>query len=59
MAQTAVALAGTVASAEEGPMEGVVVSAKKDNSNITVSVITDARANMRSRRRSSGPVIIR
>lgn len=43
MAQTAAALAGTVASAEEGPMEGVIVSAKKDNPNITVSVITDAQ----------------
>ena len=35
------ALAGQVSSAEEGPMEGVVVSAKKDGSTITVSVITD------------------
>src|SRR5215472_13186351 len=34
-------LAGQVTSAEEGPMEGVVVSAKKDGSTITVSVITD------------------
>jgi virginiamycin B lyase len=43
LAQTAAALAGTVASTEEGPMEGVIVSAKRDNSNITVSVITDAQ----------------
>jgi virginiamycin B lyase len=35
------ALAGQVSSAEEGPMEGVVVSAKKDGSTVTVSVITD------------------
>ena len=35
------ALAGQVSSQEEGPMEGVVVSAKKDGSTITVSVITD------------------
>lgn len=34
-------LAGQVSSQEEGPMEGVVVSAKKDGSTITVSVITD------------------
>src|SRR4051812_6319406 len=40
-AQDTQALAGTVSSAEEGPMEGVIVSAKKDGSNITVSVITD------------------
>ena len=42
-AQAAAALAGQVTSAEEGPMEGVVVSAKKQGSNITVSVITDAQ----------------
>jgi virginiamycin B lyase len=35
------ALAGQVMSQEEGPMEGVVVSAKKDGSTITVSVLTD------------------
>src|SRR5579872_455212 len=35
------ALAGQVSSQEEGAMEGVVVSAKKDGSTITVSVITD------------------
>jgi streptogramin lyase len=40
-AQAAAALAGQVTSAEEGPMEGVVVSAKKQGSTITVSVITD------------------
>jgi len=34
-------LAGQVTSQEEGPMEGVVVSAKKDGSTITVSVISD------------------
>jgi len=35
------ALVGQVSSQEEGPMEGVVVSAKKDGSTITVSVISD------------------
>ncbi len=35
------ALAGGVTSAEEGPMEGVIVSAKRDGSTITVSVITN------------------
>ena len=39
----AAALAGQVASTEEGPMEGVIVSAKKDGSPITVSVITNAQ----------------
>ncbi|HLQ89115.1 MAG TPA: carboxypeptidase regulatory-like domain-containing protein [Xanthobacteraceae bacterium] len=36
-------LAGQVTSAEEGAMEGVVVSAKKAGSNITVSVVTNAQ----------------
>ena len=34
-------LTGRVTSQEEGAMEGVVVSAKKDGSTITMSVITD------------------
>jgi hypothetical protein len=40
-AQSAVILTGYVSSAEEGPMEGVVVSARKDGATITVSVVTD------------------
>jgi virginiamycin B lyase len=36
-------LAGQVTSAEEGPMEGVVVSAKRAGSTITTSVITNAQ----------------
>ena len=42
-AQSAVALSGQVTSAEEGAMEGVIVSAKREGSNITVSVVTDAQ----------------
>ena len=42
-AQAPAALTGQVSSAEEGNMEGVVVSAKKDGSTITVSVVTDAQ----------------
>ena len=38
------ALTGQVTSAEEGAMEGVVVSAKRDGSTITISVVTDAKA---------------
>jgi hypothetical protein len=34
-------LSGQVTSTEEGPMEGVVVSAKKDGSTISISVITN------------------
>jgi virginiamycin B lyase len=41
-AQTASALSGQVTSAEEGPMEGVVVSAKKDGSTISISIVTNA-----------------
>ncbi len=36
------ALTGLVTSAEEGPMQGVVVSAKKDGSTISISVVTNA-----------------
>src|SRR5258708_12481431 len=39
----AAALTGQVTSAEEGPMEGVLVSAKKDGSTITTTVVTDAK----------------
>ena len=39
--QAAPALAGQVTSDEEGPMEGVVVSAKLDGSTITTSVYSD------------------
>ncbi len=35
------AMSGVVSSTEEGAMEGVIVSAKKEGSNITVSVISD------------------
>src|SRR5947208_6770715 len=42
-AQAPVALAGQVSSAEEGAMEGVVVSAKRDGSTISISVATDAQ----------------
>ncbi len=41
LAQNAAALSGEVSSAKEGVMEGVVVSAKKDGSTITVSVVSD------------------
>src|SRR5258708_9250575 len=40
-AQGQAALTGQVTSAEEGPMEGVVVSAKKAGSTIMVSVVSD------------------
>jgi virginiamycin B lyase len=37
------ALSGLVSSAEEGAMEGVVVSAKKDGGTVTVSVVSDEK----------------
>src|SRR5882762_7186270 len=37
------ALAGKVSSAEEGAMEGVLVSAKKAGSTITITVVSDAK----------------
>jgi virginiamycin B lyase len=40
-AREAIALSGVVSSAEEGPMEGVLVSAKKTGSTITVTVVSD------------------
>src|SRR5258707_10662540 len=36
-------LAGQVTSKEEGPMEGVLVSAKRAGSTITVTVVSDAK----------------
>ncbi len=46
-AADAPALTGTVTSAEEGAMEGVLVSAKKTGSNITITVVSDAKGNYR------------
>ena len=41
LAQSGGALTGQVSSAEEGTMEGVVVSARKDGASVTVSVVSD------------------
>ena len=38
-----VALSGTVSSAGEGALEGVLVSAKRGGSNITITVVSDAQ----------------
>jgi streptogramin lyase len=42
-AQGAVALSGQVASQEEGAMEGVLVSARKDGASFTVTVVSDEK----------------
>src|SRR5205809_3034922 len=44
---SSVALTGLVTSSEEGPMEGVIVSAKKASSTITVSVVSDDQGRYR------------
>src|SRR5207253_994035 len=36
-------LTGQVTSSEEGPMEGVLVNAKKAGSNVTITVVSDQR----------------
>jgi virginiamycin B lyase len=41
------ALSGTVTSTEEGAMEGVLVSAKRSASNITITVVSDAQGRYR------------
>ena len=40
-AQAQAALTGVVSSSDEGPMEGVLVSAKKEGSSITTTVVSD------------------
>jgi streptogramin lyase len=45
LAQGEAALTGVVSSTEEGKMEGVLVSAKKDGSTITTTVVTNASGN--------------
>ena len=42
-AQNAAALTGIVTSAQEGAMEGVLVTAKKDGANIATTVVTDEK----------------
>jgi len=46
-AQGAVALSGQVTSAEEGAMEGVLISVKKSGATITVTVASDAQGRYR------------
>src|SRR5262245_58348280 len=42
-AQTTIAFAGSVASQEEGLMEGVLVGAKRENSTMTIYVVSDEK----------------
>src|SRR5437016_4192176 len=41
--QTAAALTGVVSSQEEGKMEGVLVTARRDGANFDVTVVSDAQ----------------
>jgi streptogramin lyase len=54
-------LSGTVSSREEGPMEGVLVSAQREGSPITVTVVSDAKGHFRfpAGRLAPGPHRIR
>jgi len=45
--QSPAALTGQVTSAEAGPMEGVLVTAKKTNSTIAITVVSDAQGHYR------------
>jgi streptogramin lyase len=54
-ASAPVAFAGRVSSAEEGPMEGVVVSAKREGSIVTVSVVSDEQGRFSFPRRKLPP----
>jgi hypothetical protein len=42
-AQTGAALTGTVTSAQEGPMEGVLVTAKKEGAKFSITVVSDEK----------------
>ena len=42
-----VALSGRISSAEEGPMEGVLVSARKSGSSMTITVVSDEQGRYR------------
>ena len=46
-ARDPIALSGQVTSAEEGPMEGVLVSAKESTSTITITVVSDREGRYR------------
>src|SRR3989442_1179525 len=46
-AQTTEALSGQVTSTEEGPLEGVLVSAKRAGSTVTITVVSDQRGGYR------------
>src|SRR5712671_2940945 len=45
LAQSGAVLTGQVTSAEEGPMEGVLISAKKEGSTMTITVVSDDKGN--------------
>jgi virginiamycin B lyase len=49
------AVIGVVRSHEEGPMEGVVVNARRDGANFTVSVVSDAKGEYRFPRTHLAP----
>src|SRR5215831_15700384 len=54
-AEPSIALTGRVSSIAEGAMEGVLVSAKKAGSTITITVVTDDRGVYRFPKAKLGP----
>ena len=54
-AAIAAPLSGTVTSKEEGPMEGVLVSAQRSGSPITITVVSDAKGSYRFAGDKLGP----
>jgi hypothetical protein len=58
-AQIPAALAGQVTSAQEGAMEGVLVSVKRNGATITITVSSDHEGHFSSRPPSSSPANMR
>src|SRR5256885_3155235 len=60
-AQAGVALTGRVVSEDEGPMEGVVVTARKEGSTISISTVTDdkGRYNFPETKLDSGDYLLK
>src|SRR6266850_6319501 len=60
-AQAGVALTGRVISEDEGPMEGVVVTARKEGSTISISTVTDdkGRYNFPETKLDSGDYLLK
>jgi hypothetical protein len=54
LAQSVAVFMGQVTSAEEGPVEGVMVTAKKAGSTIAISVVSDEKGQLPFSKREDG-----